>query len=502
MSRTLSAHELARLDTLIDSVLQTRKVPGGALAIVRGGSTVYAKGFGYRDMRTKAPLRATTAYPIASTTKSINGTLIGMLVDAGHLKWDAPVQRYLPGFRLGDDSTSAQVTVRDLVLMRTGLPRHDWVWIGNPTGRRELVSRLAHLPLSAGFRQRFQYCNLSVTAAGHVAEQVMGEPWESLVQRWIFARLGMRHTRCGPPAHRNQTLSYHETRRRKLIVGRRFAADATAPSGGAVYSTVGDMARWLSFNLNGGRVAGKRLMGASTLAELHAPQMAIGDHALAVLPADAAYSLGWVVASYNGHRCLSHGGYLHDVSSSIMFFPDSGIGVVCFVNFGGPGLVDLIGRSAFDVTMGMPHAQSVSDKMAAYEEKIVATRKRLLSVPRIPQTSPAQKLAAYVGRYEHPGYGEIRIQKRGRDLLLRRAQLSVPLKHWHYDVWVAEESDVWPIHSAHIFDRSSRLQFHADVDGAIASLTIPLEPEVQPIQFRRCVSRKRVTTRARSGTNN
>src|SRR6266852_5819442 len=103
---------------------------------------------------------ADTIYPIASTTKSINATLLGMLVDEGKLSWDALIQYYLPSFRLKDPLASQQVTLRDLLTMRTGLPRHDWLWMENPIDRASLARRLQYLDASAGFRERFQYSNL------------------------------------------------------------------------------------------------------------------------------------------------------------------------------------------------------------------------------------------------------------------------------------------------------------------------------------------------------
>src|SRR5271156_841420 len=153
----MSIQNVEKLDSIIGPMLRAARVPGAAIAVVAGGEVVYAQGYGYRDLVAKLPVTPDTVYPIASTTKAINATLLGMLVDEGRLAWDAPVQNYLPRFRIGDSSRSSQITVRDLLLMRTGLPRHDWLWIENPTNRADLVERLRYLEMSAGFRERFQY---------------------------------------------------------------------------------------------------------------------------------------------------------------------------------------------------------------------------------------------------------------------------------------------------------------------------------------------------------
>src|SRR5262245_879984 len=119
---------LHALDELIPSILHVSRIPGGATAIVAGGKLIFAKGYGYRNLDSRLPLTSTTIYPIASTSKAINATLIGMLVDEGKLAWDEPVQTFLPQFRLRDQFISERVTLRDLLVMRTGLPRHDWMW--------------------------------------------------------------------------------------------------------------------------------------------------------------------------------------------------------------------------------------------------------------------------------------------------------------------------------------------------------------------------------------
>jgi CubicO group peptidase (beta-lactamase class C family) len=481
--RRMRTDNVTKLDALLEPLLRTGRIPGAAIAIVADDRLIYARGFGYRDLRARRPLRPDTVYPIASTTKAINATLLGMLVDEGSLEWDVPIQRYLPTFKLADAAISARVTIRDLVTMRTGLPRHDWVWWGYPMTRGELTARLAHLPLSADFRERFQYSNLSVTAAGHVAEVISGESWETMARRRIFRPLGMKQTSCKRPRRGNVTQSYHESGRRKLIRSQQPATEVTAPSGGAVHSTVLDMTRWIMFNLGGGVVNGRRLIKARTLAQLHRPQVAIGEHASTQMPPDATYGLGWLIDSYGGHRRLSHGGYLHDVNSSVMLFPDLAIGAVCFVNLGCSRLASLLNECAVDALAGTKSVHSVARRLADYEREIAATRRRVHAIPRIGKAPPARPLRAYCGIYEHTGYGVIEIRRRDRKLYLERRDWRLTLHHWHYEIWVAEDSDIWPIHESHAFDATCPLQFSAAADGSIAGLFVRLEPLIPPIWF-------------------
>ncbi|MEJ0028528.1 MAG: serine hydrolase [Rhizomicrobium sp.] len=473
-----------KIDALVAEILHAARIPGGAVAVVADGATVFAKGYGYRDLAEKLPLTEKTAYPIASTTKAFNATLIGMLVDDGLLGWDVPVQSYLSDFRLWDAAVSSQVTLRDLIVMRTGLPRHDWVWDGRSLDRAGLVERMRFLEPSVGFRERYQYNNLSVVASGHVAEKVAGICWEELVRRRILTPLGMHDTAFGVPGGAEVTLSYRENNRRELIAGSRRSAEATAPSGGSLYSTVLDMARWVKFNLDDGRAGERSLVKSATLAEIHAPQITGGSELVGLL-SPISYAMGWVVGAYHGRPRLTHGGHLHDVNSVVSLFPKDGIGIVSVTNFGGPVLAPFIAQRTFDVLMGFEPLQHLDELLAQYEKNITDTRERNRAAPHVENTRPSHALDAYAGVYAHPAYGEIRVEREGGILILNRDGLRLSLRHWHYDVWVAAESEMFVIYMNNPFDPSNCVQFHSGVGGNIESMAIRFEPALASIVLRK-----------------
>lgn len=471
-----------RLDANLDPALRAAKVPGAAIAIIAGRRVVFARAYGYRDLDAKLPMTLDTVYPIASTSKAINATLLAMLVDKGKLAWDAPVQKYLPGFRLHDALASVMVTVRDLVAMRTGLPRHDFVWWENPIGRAELVECFAHLPLSAGFRERFQYNNLTVTLAAHIAEIVTGETWENLVQEYIFDPLHMAGTTFGLPAKSNVSASYHESSERKLVRNERFDTQLIAPAGGTIHSTINDMSRWVALNLNGGATEERQLLAPKAMAELHAPQVVMGDDPIAPSP-NATYGLGWAIDTSGGRARISHGGDLHDVISCVSLFPQDGVGIVSFVNLAVPRLARAVNQCAFNVLMGADSDPSIAKALLEYEQKIESTRLRCMGVPRVGNTSPSHSLDDYVGSYEHAGYGQVQIARRGQTLTLARRNLVFPLEHWHYDAWVIGENDRFAVYRSNPCERANRIVFEMNADGQIVALSMQLEPAVAPVRL-------------------
>lgn len=473
---------LDALDEIIQPILDAGRIPGAAVAVVADGRAVFARGYGYRDLHTKQPVTSRTVYPIASTTKAMNATLLGMLIDDGVLAWDAPVQMYLPRFRLADVFSSSLITLRDLLTMRTGLPRHDFLWMESGVSRAELVERVQHLPLSAGLRERFQYCNLTATLAGHVAEVVAQESWEDLIRRRLLQPLGMSNTGFASPYAGEVTSSYHENQRRELVLTRRFATEPIGPAGGAIHSTIMDMAQWLIFNLEGGRFAGRQLIAPGTLDEIHTPCVLAGADSSAPSPG-ATYALGWFVDTYQGRTRLSHTGYLHDVQGCVTLFPQARIGVVSFVNFASSRLAALINQYVIDGLLELEHGQTVEDKLARYEQNIDLAQRRNAGVHRAQDTAPSHPLGAYAGSYVHRGYGRIVILQSGTSLVLQRNALLLPLEHWHYDAWVVADNELFEIHTQHPFERANPVQFETGPDGDIVAFSMRLDPTVPAARF-------------------
>ena len=168
---------MERVERFVVEQLAAWEVPGCAVAAVRDGRVELAGGWGLRDREAGLPVTRDTLFAIGSTTKAFTATTVGALVDEGLLEWDRPLRDYVPGVRLQDPFVSDRLTIVDLLSHRSGLPRHDLTWIGQPgRSRAEIVRRLRFLPLSRDLRQEFQYCNLGYLVAGHVVEALSGWP--------------------------------------------------------------------------------------------------------------------------------------------------------------------------------------------------------------------------------------------------------------------------------------------------------------------------------------
>src|SRR5207245_146376 len=234
-----------------------------------------------------------------------------MLVEEGKLRWDTPVNHYMPAFKLFDAFASERLTARDLLIHNSGLPRHDLSWYRSDCTREELVRRLRYLEPSKDFRSTWQYQNMMYATAGYLVECVSGLSWEDFVQQRIFAPLGMIRSYINDTSARVQTsdysLPYHarENEIKQIPFYSRWQRLAPA---GSIHTCVEDMSKWLLFHLNKGKVHETRLISEEQMVQLHQPQMAGVDRELPGMDPQllpelfySSYAMGWIVTALRGN---------------------------------------------------------------------------------------------------------------------------------------------------------------------------------------------------------
>jgi CubicO group peptidase (beta-lactamase class C family) len=470
-------------DAFIADVIKDWNVPGLAIGIVHSNQTIYAKGFGHRDVQKKLPVTTNTLFAIGSTTKAFTCTLLGILADEGKLDWNKPVRNYIPEFRLHDPHASELTTARDLVTHRSGLPRHDLVWYNNNSiSRREAVQRLAYLEPSRAFREKFQYNNLMFVVAGHLIETITGQTWEENIRQRIFATLGMTNSNFSvrdSQSCADFALPYQEKDGAIERIPFRNI-DMVGPAG-SINSSIADMLPWLRLNLNKGKHGDRSIIKDSTLADIHSPRMPMGASIERPDISQPDYCLGWVIAMYRGHRWLSHGGGIDGFITQVSILPDDALGIVVFANMNNTASCSLIVKHAIDRVMGLPAVEWHAEAFEKYKKGKESDKeaKANKDLARKSGTKPAHALSEFAGEFEHPGYGLLRISSRGEKLEALFNGMTAPLEHWHYDVFNATAGP-----SGDILE-NRKFNFLTDVDGNVSTVAVILESAVDPIQFKR-----------------
>ena len=268
---------VARLDRLVADLMATSGVPGMAVAVVHGDRTIYAKGFGTCLIGTNAPVNADTVFQLASVSKSVGASGVAHEVGLGKVRWDSPVHDLLPWFALAERNVTQQVTIADLYAHRSGLPDHAGDHLEDMGfGQRDVLERLRHLPLRP-FRKHYAYTNFGLTAAGLAAAEAAGVDWATLMERSIYAPLGMTRTssRFSDFATRsNHVVGHRQVNGKWVPVEPPRMPDAQAPAA-SVTSSVNDMAKWLAMLLGDGRYDGRRIVDGAALGAAVSPQMPI-----------------------------------------------------------------------------------------------------------------------------------------------------------------------------------------------------------------------------------
>ena len=252
------------LDAYVERVMKSFQVPGLCVAVVKDGKVVVAKGYGVRKLGEATPVDAHTNFGIGSNTKAITATALGLLVEDGKLEWDAPVGRYLPWFQMWDPYVTRELTVRDLLVHRSGLGlgAGDLLWWPASTyNRREIVRRLRFVRPATSFRTAYAYDNVLYLVAGEVIEAVSGQTWEEFVRTRILQKAGMNGSNVShSAAAAGGNVAMPHARVEGVVQPvKPFDSDNTNPAGG-INSNAEDMAKWMLVQLSGGQLAdGTRL---------------------------------------------------------------------------------------------------------------------------------------------------------------------------------------------------------------------------------------------------
>ncbi len=441
------------LDRYVQQIMADYDVPGLALTVVKDGQVVVARGYGVRTLGEPQPVDAHTLFGIASNTKAFTATALGLLVNEGKLAWDKPVIDYLPWFRLSDPYVTSQLTVRDLLVHRSGLGlgAGDLLWWPSSTyDRKEIARRLRYIPLATSFRSSYAYDNVLYLIAGELIESVSGQTWEQFVQQRILDSLGMTDSkvRHSDAAGGGNIATPHARVEGTVRPIKPFDSDNTNPAGG-INASATDMAKWLMVQLDSGRVAGGRLFPASLTRQLWTivtPQP-IGRPAPELAPLATnfrGYALGFEVRDYRGHKLVAHTGGLPGYISRVAMLPEQKLGIAVLTNMESVAMepvylriLDYYLGEKWDWRTGFRTVIARADSATAAGDAEAAATRDSMSTPALP-------LDGYAGTYRDPWYGDVVVTKEGDGLRIRFAHtpsLVGDLRHWQYDTFLAHWDD-------------------------------------------------------------
>ncbi len=348
------------LDEFIVESMAQGNTPGLAISVVRGGTTVFQRGYGVADCDTGRPMSERTAVVIGSTTKAFTCAALLQLVEAGKLRLDDPVQQHIPSFRVRDEDASARMTIRQVVTHNAGLPptvsdngRFLFNDYDAPDATARYIADLASADLIAPLGSTWVYANDGFSIAGRIVEIVSGRSYEEYVQRDILGPLGVTESGFStelPPGIDLATAHDYDAD------GRHYTSffphnRAGAAAGSTLVMSARDAGRWLQAILDRGRVGTRQLLSEESFAELVRPQVSIPKSVRGSSGADRRYALGWMAGQTGGIDTLSHGGSTITMGSYFIVAPDERLAVAVVAN-SGTTVSDIVAEAAVRLFTG------------------------------------------------------------------------------------------------------------------------------------------------------
>ncbi|WP_256647211.1 serine hydrolase [Thermomonas paludicola] len=483
------AARLARFDTYVEAVQKQFDVPGVAVAIVKDGQVVMARGYGVRELGKPAKVDEHTMFAIASNTKAFTAAALNILQDDGKLATTDRVIDHLPWFRMSDAYVTREMRIRDLLAHRSGLSLGAGDLLYWPTttySSREVAERLKDVPLTGGFREQYAYDNILFGVASLVIEEASGMSYRQFLQTRIWQPLGMTETRFNGDdlkpgdnvAVGNAKFDFKDLRPVGVTTWRNVSG------AGGLYSSVHDLSKWMNAQLAGGEIpgsGGKRLFSEQRQREMWTvlTPIPVGKPSIpelaAATPNAMGYGQGWNLSDYAGHKLVWHTGGWPGQVSRLTLLPNEKIGVVVLTSAEVGVAFNAITYEALDMMLGNGGHDWLKGYGIAFEksqgnadadwQKHVAARDTA--------SKPSLPLVKYAGTYRDPWYGDVVIRQGAKGLEMqfgKTAELLGDIEHWQHDSFIVRWRDRG-------LNADAFVNFSLDADGAIREVRMqPVSP--------------------------
>ena len=328
--------DVALFEAMARQIVADQRVPGLAMAIVHNGRVLSARGYGVTDVRDAEPVDSHTVFRLASLSKGFAGTMAGLLVNDGALRWDSKLVDYVPGFELSRPGAAEQVTVADVLSHRVGLPRNAFDRdLEAYVSYRDLTHKLASAPLRCEPGTCYAYQNVAFSMIGDIVFATTGEFYGQEVRRRLFQPLGMNDASLGLQGIESSARwakPHVRARGGWLSLMPKPTYYEVAPAAG-VNASASDMAQWLIAQ------TGHRpdVLPAPLLATLHEPLVSTPDQTRGsawrrTRLDSAGYALGWRVYDYAGERVVYHAGSVQGYRGMIAMVPGRDLGIAMMWN--------------------------------------------------------------------------------------------------------------------------------------------------------------------------
>jgi CubicO group peptidase (beta-lactamase class C family) len=409
-----------QIDSLVERTLKTFDVPGIAVAIVKDGKIIHAKGYGVRSLNNNKKVDENTLFGIASNSKAFTAAALGMLVDENKIKWNDKVTDYIPEFKLYDPYVTAEFTIKDLLTHRSGLGlgAGDLMMFpdSNNFTKNDIIHNLRYLKPVSSFRTKYDYDNNLYIVAGEVVARVSGKSWEDFIEQRIMQPLGMYASAASMARLKNKSniISAHAPVDGK-VQAIQMDWSETANAAGGIYSNLTDMSKWIIMQMNNGKYGDslkKKLFSWDVHEEMWSPQTIIEVHGPSPYNTHfAAYGLGWFLADVKGYKQASHTGGLAGIVTQVTLLPELKLGIIVLTNQQSGAAFTAITNTIKDSYLGITGIDRVKQQSDRVQKNLAdakaITTKIWTAIEAQQKNTTKTDMNLFTGTYNDNWFGDV-----------------------------------------------------------------------------------------------
>ena len=465
---------LEGLEIEINNLMEKHNTVGLSVVIIENDSSIFSKGFGYRDLEQKLPVTPNTCFPIASVSKAITATLIGIYEGQEKLRIADKPRQHIPYLELATAEMNSLVTIEDLLSHRSGIGVVDATHVFFPTDNiKKHLSRLKHLTPNGAVREGFLYSNMGYAILGEITAQLTGKTWAENIQTEVFQTLGMSRSSCTLSElqkSNNFSLGYGVFNHEIFRVA--YENHHESAAAGAINSTAVDLAKWVRMLLNKGINNGKQIVPQNYLERSFSEQNIIRGSFSFDKKYDLlgdAYGYGWFVHQYKNLYRVNHGGNSSGFTSSVTLYPYKNLGIVILCN---QESANSLTRAIEDVILNRL-LEKEGKKWDQYEIQIGEIRRPIKETPGIKtDNKPTHSLEAFCGKYFAQAYGTAEVLLEDGNLMVQLPAFKMAFEHYENNVFINRM-----IENHHQNAPSFYFSFHPNDKGKISEMHIQFSQE-------------------------
>lgn len=461
------------LQDKLEQMLQLHNVPSASVTIYHKGKYQHFTA-GYKDLESRSAPNTDTMYAIGSCTKSFTVGAMAVLCDQGLLELDKPVRSYIPEFEMYDPYVSTNLTIRDMLCHRSGLPRHELAWYPRLREFTEesMLGIFRHLEPNQPLRYKMQYQNMMYGLAGFVISRVSGMSWADFVEEHLVKPLELG--KVSYDADELLRLPQHAKGYRMQSSGTneevKYSTLGPMNAAGSMGMSSAQLAKWNVMIMNQGMYNGRQIISKEMVHEMTSPQM-LNDTPLAKPMKDclttSAYGLGFFVETYRGQKLVQHSGHIDGFITEQCFLPSEDFACTVLTNSEAPAGGRSIRCTLLDEVLKADTKDWVKEWADYVKEVIPApeVKERTVSDPTAPCPVALERIC---GQYHNPGYGDLSVSTQENILLAALGTLTLEGRHCRNQYFVFTED--------HLLTGALLEGFlDLDMEGDIRGLAIKLD---------------------------